>query len=132
MSVEDRLRELRHRNALAELGGGEERIRRQHKGGKRTARERLELLLDPGSFLEVVPTQRIVFTSLLGGGWRPLKPWMPFTAIITLADEATGTRYVATVMHPDEASRAEHLKLGFHEGWGTCIDQLEALARGLA
>jgi propionyl-CoA carboxylase beta chain len=53
MSPDERLEELRQRNRAAELGGGEERIRRQHKAGKKTARERLELLLDPGSFLEV-------------------------------------------------------------------------------
>src|SRR5438094_6725278 len=53
MSLEDRFDELRRRDAQAELGGGEERRRRQHKAGKKTARERLELLLDPGSFLEV-------------------------------------------------------------------------------
>src|SRR5213596_700622 len=51
MSPDERLEELRRRNRAAELGGGEERIRRQHKAGKKTARERLELLLDPGSFL---------------------------------------------------------------------------------
>jgi propionyl-CoA carboxylase beta chain len=53
MSAPDRFDELRRRHAQAELGGGEERIRRQHKAGKKTARERLELLLDPGSFMEV-------------------------------------------------------------------------------
>jgi propionyl-CoA carboxylase beta chain len=53
MSVDDRLEELRRRNREAELGGGEERIKRQHKAGKKTARERLEVLLDPGSFLEL-------------------------------------------------------------------------------
>jgi propionyl-CoA carboxylase beta chain len=53
MSPDEHLEELRRRNRAAELGGGEERIRRQHKAGKKTARERLELLLDPGSFLEV-------------------------------------------------------------------------------
>src|SRR5438067_903585 len=53
MSQDERLVELRRRNRAAELGGGEERIRRQHKAGKKTARERLELLLDPDSFLEV-------------------------------------------------------------------------------
>src|SRR5213596_3020880 len=53
MSPDERLEELRRRNRAAELGGGEERIRRQHKAGKKTARERLELLLDPGSFLVV-------------------------------------------------------------------------------
>ena len=55
---------------------------------------------NPGSFLEVVPQQRIVFSSLLLAGWRPATPWMAFTAIITMADEGEGTRYVATVMHP--------------------------------
>src|SRR5437763_11295608 len=53
MSPDEGLEELRRRNRDAELGGGEERRRRQHKAGKKTARERLELLLDPGSFLEV-------------------------------------------------------------------------------
>src|SRR5260370_12360650 len=53
MSVEDRFEELRRRHAQAELAGGEERVRRQHKAGKKTARERLELLLDSGSFLEI-------------------------------------------------------------------------------
>src|SRR5678816_2884559 len=53
MSASDPFESLRRRHAEAELGGGEERIRRQHKAGKKTARERLELLLDPGSFLEI-------------------------------------------------------------------------------
>src|SRR5713226_9691888 len=53
MSLEDRFEELRRRHAQAELAGGEERVRRQHKAGKKTARERIELLLDPGSFLEI-------------------------------------------------------------------------------
>jgi propionyl-CoA carboxylase beta chain len=53
MSFQERFDELRRRNARAELGGGDERVRRQHKAGKKTARERLELLLDPGSFMEV-------------------------------------------------------------------------------
>ena len=53
MSLDDRFAELGRRQAEAELGGGEERIRRQHKAGKKTARERLELLLDPGSFTEL-------------------------------------------------------------------------------
>ena len=35
------------------MGGGLDRIEKQHKGGKLTARERLDLLLDPGSFVEL-------------------------------------------------------------------------------
>ena len=53
MSLQDRFAELHRRQAEAELAGGEERIRRQHKAGKKTARERIELLLDPDSFLEL-------------------------------------------------------------------------------
>ncbi len=45
-----RLEELHRR---AELGGGQERIDKQHEAGKLTARERIELLLDPGTFVEV-------------------------------------------------------------------------------
>jgi len=40
-----------------------------------------------------------------------------------------GTRYVAKVMHADQASRDRHEEMGFFDGWNTCIDQLEALAR---
>ena len=53
MANEDRLEELRRRNAEAEQGGGPERISRQHEAGKLTARERLDRLLDEGSFVEL-------------------------------------------------------------------------------
>ncbi|MBI2197723.1 MAG: acyl-CoA carboxylase subunit beta [Candidatus Rokubacteria bacterium] len=53
MPLEDRFDELRRRNQLADLAGGRERIDRQHRAGKKTARERLELLLDKGSFAEM-------------------------------------------------------------------------------
>ncbi|HLV37288.1 MAG TPA: acyl-CoA carboxylase subunit beta [Spirillospora sp.] len=44
---------LRQKRALSQSGGGEERIRRQHEAGRQTARERLQVLLDPGSFREL-------------------------------------------------------------------------------
>ena len=49
MSIKDILADLERR---AELGGGDERIRRQHEAGKLTARERIDLLFDPGTFEE--------------------------------------------------------------------------------
>jgi propionyl-CoA carboxylase beta chain len=49
----NRLEELRRRHAAAEAGGGPERRARQHKEGKLAARERIELLLDEGSFEEL-------------------------------------------------------------------------------
>lgn len=48
-----RLEELRTRLEEARQGGGEDRIERQHEAGKLTARERIELLVDPGSFVEL-------------------------------------------------------------------------------
>ncbi len=47
------LDQLHHRQVLAEQGGGASRIAQQHKKGKLTARERLDLLLDQGSFVEL-------------------------------------------------------------------------------
>jgi len=52
MNLEEKLAELKRRDALAEAGGSEERRARQHKEGKMSARERIEFLLDEGSFEE--------------------------------------------------------------------------------
>src|SRR5512133_3308610 len=52
MNLEQILAELKRRDALAEAGGGEERRAREHKLGKMTARERIEFLLDEGTFEE--------------------------------------------------------------------------------
>ncbi len=51
--MDDSLRELRRRYDESRRGGGEERVRKQHAEGKLTARERVDLLLDPGSFQEL-------------------------------------------------------------------------------
>ena len=53
MSIEERTKRLEELNAEAEMGGGEVRIARQHNSGRMTARERVEMLLDPGSFVEM-------------------------------------------------------------------------------
>ena len=50
---EERLQRLEEMRAKSLLGGGESRIERQHAMGKLTARERLDLLLDPDSFVEL-------------------------------------------------------------------------------
>jgi propionyl-CoA carboxylase beta chain len=49
----DRFAEVRRRHANADAGGGEERTRRQHQEGKLSARERIDLLLDEGTFEEM-------------------------------------------------------------------------------
>ena len=48
--MQDILKQLEAKRELARLGGGQKRIDAQHKKGKLTARERLELLLDAGTF----------------------------------------------------------------------------------
>jgi propionyl-CoA carboxylase beta chain len=52
MSIEEKLEQLKKKQKQAMLGGGQKRIDAQHKKGKLTARERLDLLLDEGSFEE--------------------------------------------------------------------------------
>src|SRR5216117_1710820 len=53
MTMQEKLELLRQKRAEAEQGGGAERVQAQHKKGKMTARERLDVLLDPGSFVEL-------------------------------------------------------------------------------
>lgn len=53
MTKQDKLEELYQLRAESQAGGGEARIRKQHESGRSTARERLEILLDPNSFHEV-------------------------------------------------------------------------------
>jgi methylmalonyl-CoA carboxyltransferase 12S subunit len=53
MSVEGKIGELRRRRAELQAGGGAARMARQHEAGKLSARERLDYLLDPGSFQEM-------------------------------------------------------------------------------
>ncbi len=51
MTMRDKLSLLERRRAESELGGGEARLKAQHEKGKLSARERLDLLLDEGSFV---------------------------------------------------------------------------------
>ncbi|PLV56832.1 acyl-CoA carboxylase subunit beta [Thermotoga sp. SG1] len=53
MSLKERLEDLKKREKEIEQGGGPEKVEKQHRAGKLTAWERLELLLDPGSFVEI-------------------------------------------------------------------------------
>jgi len=92
-----------------------------------------------GCVLDIAEGQRVVWTSALGPGWRPNTPGPAdcggflFTAIMTLEDMADGkTLYRAVAKHKDLADAETHEKMGFHEGWGTCADQLGEVARELA
>jgi uncharacterized protein YndB with AHSA1/START domain len=83
----------------------------------------------PGTYLEIVPNEKLVFTDAYTGDWMP-KPGKPFmTAIITFADEGGKTRYTARVRHWSAEDMKTHEEMGFHPGWGKCTEQLEVLAR---
>ena len=83
-----------------------------------------------GVYLDVVPNERLVFTDAFTTAWQPSeKPF--FTAIVTFADEGGKTRYIARALHWTVEDRENHEKMGFHEGWGQCADQLEAVAKTL-
>jgi uncharacterized protein YndB with AHSA1/START domain len=84
----------------------------------------------PGVYLEVVKNERLVFTDAYDKAWEPAaKPFM--TVILTFADDGGKMRYEARARHWTVADREAHEKMGFHEGWGRCADQLEALAASL-
>lgn len=93
---------------------------------------------NPGCVLEVVPGEKIVWTSALGPEYRPAEAGegceaFPMTAVITFADAGEGkTAYRAVALHRNAADRETHEQMGFHDGWGTCATQLEELAQGLA
>ncbi len=72
-------------------------------------------------FLAVDHLERIVFTTSMIGGWRPVEQPLIMTAVITLQDHPTGTDYAAHVMHRNGADRSMHDEMGFHDGWGTVL-----------
>jgi len=80
-----------------------------------------------GCFLEIVPGERLSFTTSLIEGWRPAEPWLAVTAIMTFTPEGDGTRYTAHVLHRNETESRKHDEMGFYEGWGTAIAQLARL-----
>ena len=80
-----------------------------------------------GCFLEAVPMERLVWTSMLFPGYRPaVFDDVPITAVITMAPAATGTRYVFTALHRDEADLEKNRTSGFQQGTEIAVDQLVA------
>ena len=83
-----------------------------------------------GVYLDVVPNEKLVFTDAFTKAWEPSdQPF--FTCELTFADEGGKTRYIARAKHWSAETRKQHEERGFHQGWGQCADQLEALARSL-
>ena len=84
-----------------------------------------------GVWLEIVPDKKLVFTDAYTEGWKPApEPFM--TAIIMLDDLGDDrSRYTAIARHRSAEAAETHRQMGFYQGWGTVVDQLEAYARGL-
>lgn len=78
-----------------------------------------------GCYLEITPNERLIFTDTLLPGFRPSpKPF--FTAVLQLAKAGKGTRYTAMAIHGNEEARKQHEDMGFHDGWGTVVEQMTA------
>jgi uncharacterized protein YndB with AHSA1/START domain len=84
-----------------------------------------------GIYLEVIPNEKLVFTDAYTEAWQPSeKPFM--TVTLTFEDEGGATKYIARVLHWTVADREAHEKMGFHEGWGICAEQLEEVAQKMS
>ena len=77
-----------------------------------------------GCFLDALPLERLVWTSMLFPGYRPaVFDDIPITAIVTMAPVGTGTRYVFTALHRDEADLEKNKASGFYQGTEIAVDQ---------
>ena len=80
-----------------------------------------------GCVLEVIPMERLVWTSMLFPGYRPaVFDDIPITAIMTMEPVGTGTRYVFTALHRNEADLETNKASGFYQGTEIAVDQLVA------
>ena len=78
-----------------------------------------------GCFVEVVPQERLAWTSMLFPGYRPATfDDIPITAIVTLKSEGNGTRYVFTALHRNEEELQKDKESGWAEGTTIAMDQL--------
>jgi len=85
-----------------------------------------------GCILEVVPMERLVWTSMLFPGYRPaVFDDVPITAVITMESVGTGTRYVFTALHRSAADLEANKTSGWQEGTGIALDQFVAHVRAM-
>jgi uncharacterized protein YndB with AHSA1/START domain len=85
-----------------------------------------------GCFAEVIPMQRLVWTSMLFPGYRPaVFEDIPITAIVTMETVGAGTRYVFTALHRDEADLEQNKASGWQQGTEIAADQFVAHVKSL-
>ena len=85
-----------------------------------------------GCFVEVIPMERLVWTSMLFPGYRPaVFDDIPITAIVEMETAGTGTRYAFTALHRNEADFEENKASGWQQGTEIAIDQFVAHVKSL-
>ncbi len=85
-----------------------------------------------GCFLDVVPMERVSWTSMLFPGYRPATfDDIPITAIVTLETVGKGTRYIFTALHRSEADCETNKTSGWLQGTEIAMDQFVAHALSL-
>ena len=85
-----------------------------------------------GCFLDVVPMERLAWTSMLFPGYRPaVFDDIPITAIVTMRPDGTCTRYVFTALHRSAEELETNRSSGFYQGTEIAVDQLVAHVLGL-
>lgn len=85
-----------------------------------------------GCILEVLPQQRLVWTSMLFPDFRPaVFDDIPITAIMTMESVGSGTRYVFTALHRSETDLETNKSSGFYQGTEIAVDQFVAHAMSL-
>jgi len=84
-----------------------------------------------GVYLDIVLQEKLVFTDAYTEGWKPAPD--PFMTTILLLSDAPqgGTTYTAIARHHSPETAKTHKDMGFFDGWGTVVTQLEAYAKGL-
>ncbi|MCW5698401.1 MAG: SRPBCC family protein [Rhodospirillales bacterium] len=90
--------------------------------------ERIEIV---GSFLEVVPRERLIFTDAYSEGYMP-RPNSFMTGVVELSDtDDRRTCLVWSARHATEDAKKQHVDMGFETGWNAAADQLNQLAKTL-
>ncbi len=80
---------------------------------------------NPGVYLEIIPGRRIVATDAYTKAWEPSeKPFMTMDLTFDPEDGGKKTLYKAKLLHWNIPDREAHEKMGFHDGWATCAEQL--------
>jgi propionyl-CoA carboxylase beta chain len=131
------LETLRHRYAAARKGGGDERVAKQHAAGKLTARERIETLLDPGSFEELdalvvhrcndfgMESQRVPGDGVVTGHGRiDGRPVFVFSQDFTVFGGSLSETFAAKICKVmDLAMKAGHPVIGLNDSGGARIQE---------